>query len=326
MSRKFKIIGVGSPLLDVLAHVSDEFLAGIPGEKGGMELIDADQSSLLISDLGADAAQAAGGSAGNTIFGLAELGIPCTFLGKLGQDLEGDTYLKQSLAAGVDTSSFKRTQDLPTGKVCCMVTPDSERTFRTYLGAASALDPAEITVDDFAKAEYAHLEGYLLFNRELAMKIMTCAKEAGCKISLDLASFEVVQANADVLESMLTDYVDIVFANEEEAKAFTGSDDPILNVNRFAELCTVAAVKVGAEGAYLKRGDETVRVQPVPANAMDTTGAGDLWATGFLFGYVQGRPLDECGRFASQLGAEVVQILGADIPKTTWNRLKETIK
>ncbi len=326
MSRKFQVIGVGSPLLDVLAHVSEEFLAGVPGEKGGMELVDADQSARLISDLGSDAKQAAGGSAGNTIFGLAELGTSCTFLGKLGQDLSGDAYLKQSLAAGVDTSRFKRTRNLPTGKVCCMVTPDSERTFRTYLGAASALEPSEIAVEDFANAEFAHLEGYLLFNRDLTKRILECAKEAGCKISLDLASFEVVQANADILESMLADYVDIVFANEEEAKAFTGSDDPIVSLNRFAELCDVAAVKVGADGAYLKRGDETVRVQPFKANAIDTTGAGDLWATGFLYGYVNGRNLDECGRFASLLGAEVVQILGADIPKETRTKIKDIVK
>ncbi|OVE78196.1 hypothetical protein BVX99_00485, partial [bacterium F16] len=197
--------------------------------------------------------------------------------------------------------------------------------FRTYLGAASSLSADEISPADFADADHAHLEGYLLFNRDLALKILQCAKEAGCTVSLDLASFEVVRANEDILESLLTDYVDIVFANEEEAKAFTRSDNHEENLNTFAQLCNTVAVKIGAEGAWLKHANEVVRVNALKADAIDTTGAGDLWAAGFLFEFLRGKSLADAGKLASRLGAEVVQILGADIPKTTWKTIKEPI-
>ncbi len=325
MQEKFQVIGVGSPLVDILAHVSEEFLAGVPGEKGGMQLVDATMSAELIGSLDKPA-RVPGGSAANTIFGLAELGLHCSFLGKLGQDEAGDFYINHCREGGLDVSRFKRTDGMPTGQVCGMVTPDSERTFRTYLGAASSLTPDEVSADDFAIAQHVHIEGYLLFNRDLTLQVLKCAKQAGCMVSLDLAAFEVVSANADILEELLNRYVDMVFANEDEAAAFTGDKDPESNLNALSRHCRTAVVKVGAEGAWLKQDNEIVRVGANKVEAIDTTGAGDLWAAGFLYGQMSGNPLRVCGEYGAILGAEVVQILGADISNERWKEIRKTVK
>ncbi len=267
-----------------------------------------------------------GGSAANTIVGLSRLGISCTFLGKLGRDELGKYYHSKFSESGVCTNRFKYCDVSPTGRCLSMVTPDTERTCRTFLGAAMTLSPDEISVEDFAGCTHAHLEGYKLFNRDLALKILACVKEAGCTVSLDLASFEVVHANQDILDHLLSEYIDIVFANEDEAKAYCGSDDPEDALRRLSEHCDVCAVKVGAKGAYLKRGNEVATVSAESVKAVDTTGAGDLWAAGFLYGHYQGWDLENCGRVGSVLGASVVQQLGAIIPDTEWQEIKQRIE
>lgn len=324
MSEQLQVIGVGSPLVDILAHVSEEFVVGVPGEKGGMELVDAQTSAGLIARLDSPK-RVPGGSAANTIFGLARLGTQCAFLGKLGEDDAGEFYRSYGRDCGLDVSRFKTTRTTPTGQVCCMVTPDSQRTFRTFLGAASELQPDEVSVADFSGVGHMHLEGYLLFNRDLTNAILAAAKKAGCTISLDLASFEVVQANADVLEGLLDTYIDMVFANEDEAKAFTGDENPEANLALLSRHCHTAVVKVGADGAWLKRGDESARVEAERVEAIDTTGAGDLWAAGFLYGHFTGKDLATCGQYGSIVGAEVVQILGASISDERWIEIRKRL-
>lgn len=313
----FDAIGVGSPLMDMLAHVEDAFLHGVDGAKGGMELVDHDGMTTLVGRLG-DHQRAPGGSAANTIFGMSRLGSRCTFLGKVGSGDTGDLYKSKASAHGVDTSRFKHCAESATGRCLSMITPDSERTCRTFLGAAMNLSPAEISVADFANCRHAHIEGYVLFNRDLAARILECAKQAGCSISLDLASFEVVAANRDIIDGILANYVDIVFANEDEAEAYAGSADPLEGLAALAVHCELAAVKVGAEGAYLRHKGETVRVNATPVKAIDTTGAGDLWAAGFLHGHLQGWQLANSGALGAHLGASVVQQTGAVIPDDEW--------
>jgi sugar/nucleoside kinase (ribokinase family) len=153
--------------------------------------------------------------------------------------------------------------------------------------------------------------------------VLEAACQAGCTVSLDLGSFEVVRAAGDVLPALLGEYVDAVFANEDEAQAFTGSDDPAVALDELAELCGTVAVKLGAKGALLRRGHETVRARVVPVDQLiDTTGAGDCWAAGFLHGWLRGLPLEECGRLGAVLGAETVQHLGALPPEESWPRIR----
>ena len=314
---QFDAIGVGSPLMDMLAHVEEAFLHGVGGAKGGMELVDHGGMTDLVGRLG-DHQHAPGGSAANTIFGMSRLGSRCTFLGKVGNCDAGDLYKSSAEANGVDTSRFKHCAESATGRCLSLITPDSERTCRTFLGAAMNLAPDEVSVADFVNCRHAHIEGYVLFNRALTERVLKCAKEAGCAISLDLASFEVVAANRDIIDDILGDFVDIVFANEDEAEAYAGSKDPEKGLQALAELCELAAVKVGAEGAYLRHAGETVRVHATPVQAIDTTGAGDLWAAGFLHGHLNGWPLANSGTLGARLGASVVQQTGAVIPDEEW--------
>ena len=319
------VIGIGSPLIDSLTHVSEEFLVDVPGDKGGMELVEIHHIEGLVERSENNIVHASGGSAANTILGLSQLGMRCTFLGKLGNDKHAEFYAENLSDAGVCTRRFKYSDVHPTGRCLSMITPDSQRTCRTHLGAAMTLAPEEIEVEDFSECTHAHIEGYKLFNRALALRILQCAKEAGCSISLDLASFEVVRSNLDILDEILDDYIDIVFANEDEAQAYCDFNDPLVGLNKLAEHCEVAAVKLGADGAYIQRGNDVVKVDAPSVDAVDTTGAGDLWAAGFLYGYHQGYDLRLCGLAGSILGSTVVQQTGAAIPSEHWPSIRERV-
>ena len=322
-----KVIGVGSPIVDRLARVPEVFVASIDGAKGGMELVDHATLAALIGRVDAPILRAPGGSAANTTYALAKMGLPASFLGQIGDDEDGRYYLEAFSAAGGDCARFRRTTDRNTACCLSLVTPDSERTMRTDLGAALLLDPAEIGPGDFAGCAHAHVEGYLLFNRPLTEAVLDAARRAGCTISLDLGSFEVVRAAADVLPALLDEYVDAVFANEDEAREYIGEDKPALALAELGERCGTVAVKLGARGALLRRADETAQVDAVFADqVIDTTGAGDCWAAGFLYGWLHGWPLDACGRLGSVLGAETVRHLGALPPEPSWDGIRAELK
>lgn len=322
----FDLIGVGSPMIDTLISIEDSFLDKVGGAKGGMEMISAQRAIEILQQTEGPLTDAAGGSAGNTTVGVSRLGLKTTFLGKLGNDMMADVYRTAFTGAGGDGSRFK-TGPVPNGRCLSFITPDAQRTMRTDLGAAMTLSPDEVSVADFQGCRHAHIEGYLLFNRALLMKVLDSAKAAGCTISLDLASFEVVRASADILPSILKDYVTIVFANEDEADAFTGlGHDYEGMVRHLAGLCRVAVVKMGKNGSLIAEGGTVTQVKPVwVEKALDTTGAGDLWAAGFLYGWLKGHELEACGRYGSVLGAEVVQVVGAEIPAIRWSDIRKEV-
>jgi sugar/nucleoside kinase (ribokinase family) len=250
------------------------------------------------------------------------MGATTSFLGKTGNCTDGGFYRDRFAQLNGDVSRFK-IGDVPNGRCLSLVTPDGERTMRTDLGAAMTLSPDEISVNDFAGCDHAHIEGYLLFNEALMRRVLECAKEAGCTISLDLASFEVVNATKAILPELLKEYVDIVFANEEEGAAFTGleNDYPAMAL-QLASLCEIAAVKVGAHGSYVAQGDWVEKVEPMhAARVVDTTGAGDLWAAGFLYGWSLKRPITECAKIGSILGAAVVQVPGSVLGESQWESI-----
>lgn len=315
----YDLIGVGSPIVDSLAHIPESFIAESGGEKGGMVMVDAGSMVNLIAKLPEVPVEAPGGSAGNTVVGAARLGLRASFLGKLGGDDPARFYQDSFLRAGIDVSRFKHSP-MPNARCLSLITPDSERTMRTFLGAALEFGPEDVSPEDFAGCRHAHVEGYVLFNELLARKVLESAKQAGCTVSLDLASFEVVRATRVMLEEMLRDSVDIVFANEAEAEAFCGGGKSCEAMAiELAGLCRVAAVKKGKDGAVIAQGDRLVPVAPRPApEVKDTTGAGDLWAGGFLAGWLRGLDLGVCGTLGSILGAEVVQVIGASIPSDRW--------
>ena len=322
MKANLKITGVGSPIVDAILQIDENFLEQVEGEKGGMMLVDHDAIEALLAKAPSRPIIAPGGSAGNTLFALARMGAPTGFIGKTGNCQQGGFYRDRFAELGGDSTRFK-IGEMPNGRCLSLVTPDGERTMRTNLGAAMTLEPGEISASDFEGSGHAHIEGYLLFNQGLMRTVLESAKAAGCTISLDLASFEVVEATRDILPDILENYVDIVFANEEEAHAFTGLEDDYEGMaDALAALCETAAVKIGARGSYVASGGKVEKVAPVKAaRVVDTTGAGDLWAAGFLYGCHLGRDLADCARFGSMLGAAVVQEQGSVLPEEVWENL-----
>jgi sugar/nucleoside kinase (ribokinase family) len=320
----FDLVGVGNPIMDLLAHVPESFLSThVAGDKGGMVLVDHTDIAALVGKLGTDYAVTPGGSAANATLGATRLGLRTTYVGKIGGDKTAADYHANFVAAGGDGNRFKRT-NLPNGRCLSLVTPDGQRTMRTHLGAAMTLSPDEISPADFASARHAHIEGYLMFNPALADKVVASARAAGCTLSMDLASFEVVNVARDWLLAQIKHGVHIIFANEDEIRALfqdqtSGYD---LLARKLAGFGGIAAVKMGKDGAWVAHGAELHRIAPVKvAKVVDTTGAGDAWAAGFLYGYLRGYSLPAAGAIGSLLGAETVQHLGATIPDMHWPRL-----
>jgi sugar/nucleoside kinase (ribokinase family) len=320
----FDLIGVGSPIMDLTARVTDDFLTRhVRGDKGGMVLVDAAEMARIVGLLEGEPAYTTGGSAANATFNAGRLGLRATFVGKLGNDELASVYQRRFAAAGIDPQRFKR-GTVANARCLALITPDAQRTLRTDLGAAMTLSPSEISVADFTGCRHAHIEGYLVFNQALADAVLTAARAAGCTTSIDLSSFEVVNASRGWLLSQLHKGIDIVFANEDEIRAlFQDTTSPFdALARRLGGLGVIAAVKVGKDGAWIARGSELHRITPVPvANVIDTNGAGDAWAAGFLFGYLRDWSLPKCGALASLLGAETVMYVGPIIPQTQWDVL-----
>ncbi|PTN04253.1 adenosine kinase [Mangrovibacterium marinum] len=319
------IVGIGNALVDVLVQLKDDHLLeqfGLP--KGSMTLVDADTSQKILSaTAGLESARETGGSAANTVRGIAQLGAKTAFIGKINADEMGHFFRKSF--EDLQIKPHLLTGNIPSGVAATLISPDSERTFGTYLGAASEMVASELSDELFAPYDYLHIEGYLVFNHELIEGILKIAKKNGLIISLDMASFNVVEANLDFLKRLVNDYVDIVFANEEEAKAFTGKE-PEEALLEIAEQCSVAVVKIGKEGSLIKAGGQQVRVAATTVNVVDTTGAGDVYASGFLYGLANGFSLANCGKLGGMLAAEVIQVVGAKIPDQAWPKLLAAVE
>lgn len=317
-----RLLGFGSALLDELAYVPEPFLRGVPGRKGGTELVEFATLEALRRRLPAGAARAPGGSAANTVTGAARLGQSCGMLAKVGADADGRFYTEALGQAGVDTRTFKVSAAVPTGCCLSLITPDSQRTMCTCLGAAATLAPADITEDDFAGAGHLHAEGYQLFSRDLMLHVLRLARRSGCTVSLDLSSPQVVESARDILPELLRDYVTVVFANEDEASAFAGGAGEAAGLEALAACVPVAAVKLGVRGAVIRSRGREVRVAAHVVPACDTTGAGDLWAAGFLYGWLNGATPAAAGDFGARLAAAVVRVTGAVIPEADWPGLR----
>ena len=326
-SCSVKILGAGSALLDILARVDDSFLSRyVEGEKGGMLLVDSAAQRRLIGRMEKNAmSRAIGGSAFNTISALTSLGMKTSFLGKLGKDENGVYYTDAYRKLGGDPSSFKYSSEAPTGTCLSLVTPDSERTMRTDLGASSTLCADDVSENDFAGVTHVHMEGYLLFFLDTVRKILSLAKRNSCTVSLDFASFEVVRMFRKELPELLEKYVDVIFANEDEARAFCGQDSfsPEAAADELSRYCSTVVVKLGREGSFIRENSIDYRIPPVLADAVDTTGAGDLWQGGFLYGYLNGCGVEAAGRMGSVLGSEIVRVFGAQIPPARWGAIRE---
>lgn len=319
------VLGLGNALVDILARLeNDTLLEKLNLPKGSMQLVDGDSANKVMeatAHLKKDLAS--GGSAANTIHGLANLGIKTGFIGKIGKDELGEVF-KADMSSN-DINPHLSLSDADSGKAIALISPDSERTFATCLGAAIELCAEDLLDHLFEGYTYFHVEGYLVQNKPLIEKAYQMAKEKGLKTSLDLASFNVVEDNIEFLKNLVENYVDIVFANEEEAKAYTGTEGhEALNI--LAANTEIAVLKLGKEGSIIKRGEEVVTVGIIPANSIDTTGAGDLYAAGFLYGLIKQLDLIQCGNIGSILSGHVIQVVGPKMTKETWSIIHEKIE
>lgn len=320
-----KVLGMGNALTDILLQIQeDSVLKRLNLPKGSMQLIDAAKSSEIRSFLDfSKALMATGGSASNTINGITKLGGVGGFIGKIGKDEVGEFFLNDSVQNGVTPHLLFSSN--ASGTCTVLVSTDGERTLCTFLGAACELEAEDLHADMFHGFDIFHIEGYLVQNHALISTAVKLAKEAGLLVSIDLASYNVVEENLDFLQALVRDFVDIVFANEEEAKAFTGKE-PKEALLQIAELCDIAIVKIGKDGSYVKSGDNQYVIAPHLANCIDTTGAGDLYAAGFLYGLSNDLSLDKCGEIGALVSSKVVETLGAKMTVDTWGLINLQVK
>jgi sugar/nucleoside kinase (ribokinase family) len=322
---KTRIVGLGSALVDILVHESDDFIRRIGVQKGGMTLVDMPVLQNILDQVSAEPIVVPGGSACNTAVGIGQLGGRARFVGKRGNDDIGQFFHNALVERGVEP--LLMTSATPTGRVLSIITPDAQRTMITYLGASADTQPEEITPECFSDGAVVHMEGYLLFNPDLMAAALKAAKAAGALISLDLASFTVVEQSKPILDDIIATYVDILIANEDEALAYTGMKDETQALARLARHVDIAVLKVGARGSFIQQADRVCRIPAQGSGpALDTTGAGDLWASGFLYGLANGYAHEKSGRLASACGYEVCQVVGADIPADGWIRIKQKLE
>jgi len=311
-AAKLDVLGVGNAIVDVLAETDDAFLAANGVTKGAMTLIDTPRAQALYAAM-PPGIEASGGSAANTMAGIASLGGKCAYIGKVSSDQLGEVFAHDIRAIGVDFHSRPFTQGEPTARCLILVTPDAQRSMNTYLGASSYLDESDLDPALIASAQITYLEGYLFDRPDAKAAFFAAAKiahDAGRKVALTLSdAFCVSRHHAEFTQ--LVGHVDILFANETEAAELTGEKDFDAAVKALAAKCPTVCVTHGPKGSVIAANGQIHRIAAAPvAKVVDTTGAGDLYAAGVLYGITAGLDLPAAGRIGSIAAAEVISHLG----------------
>ena len=311
---RFDVLTVGNAIVDIIARCDDQFLIDNEITKAAMNLIDAERAELLYSRMG-PALEASGGSAGNTAAGVANLGGKAAYFGNVAQDQLGEIFAHDIRAQGVHYQTQPKGTFPPTARSMIFVTEDGERSMNTYLGACVELGPEDVEADVVANAKVTYFEGYLWDPPRAKEAILDCARiahENGREVSMTLSdSFCVGRYRSEFLDLMRSGTVDIVFANRQEALSLYETDDFEEALNRIAADCKIAAVTMSEDGAVILKGRERFYVDAIRIReVVDTTGAGDLVASGFLYGYTQGRSLEDCGKLGCLAAGIVIQQIG----------------
>jgi sugar/nucleoside kinase (ribokinase family) len=325
-SSEYDVVAVGNAIIDILKQAPDSFLAAEGIAKDAMTLIDEARADHLTAAFG-EAVVAAGGSAANTVTGVASFGGRAAYIGKVADDELGARFTHEFRAAGVSFSTTPRKGPPGTARSLIAITPDGHRSMNTYLGASTLLEPADIDAALIRAGAVTFLEGYL-FDREEAkaafVKAAEIARAAGRKVSLTLSDLFCVERHRDSFKHLVAGHVDILFANEREILALYETEDFGAALETARGQCPVVAVTRSEHGSVIVAGPETFQVAAKPvARVVDTTGAGDQYAAGFLFGHARARPLPECGALASLAAAEVISHMGPR-PETSLNALAKS--
>lgn len=320
-----KILGLGNALVDVLSKLeSDETLVKIGIQKGAMDMISREQMYVIRKyQANTETTQAPGGANCNTMRAIALLGGQSGFIGKVGDDNLGQFYEEALLKAGV--ASYLIKTEGPSGACTVFISPDGERTMGTFLGPAPTISPDEITEDVLRNYDCIHIEGYLIVNEELVRETMKKAKRLGLKVALDLANYNIVNAYKGLLEEVIPQYVDILFANASEAEAFTGLPAQEA-VKALEKQVHVALVTLGKDGSLIGSEGKFYHVDAEGGKPVDTTGAGDNFAAGFLYGQSVGASLVQSAQIGSMLSGYVIDVVGPQVPADKWEQIKLKVK
>lgn len=310
----YDVVGIGNAIVDVIAQQGDDFIDAHGLTKGAMVLIDADRAVELYSAMDV-LTETAGGSAGNTMVGIASFGGSASFIGKVANDGLGKAFASDSQASGVSFTVAPGSGGDPTGRSMVIVTPDGERTMNTFLGAATTLYREDIPVDVVAASEYLFCEGYIWdidVTKDAIRHAISVAKDAGKKISFTLSDSFCVDRHFDEWHELLDNDIDLLFGNEEELMTLTRADSHAEAIEAVRGRCEILCATLGAEGSLIVTANETIKVPVVPVeNVVDTTGAGDQYAAGVLYGLTHGMSLAEAGALGSAAAAEVISHMGA---------------
>lgn len=319
-----RILGLGNALTDELVMLpSDEMLDNLGLPKGSMQIISSERYLSIKKEIrGLKKKIVPGGSASNTCRGISRAGGDATFMGMIGNDDIGALFEEEVRQSG--TTPLLLHSDTPSGTALTFISPDSERTFATCLGAALEMTPRHLTKKTFKGYDILHIEGYQLQNHKLVSKAVQLAKENGMMVSMDLASYNIVLENLDFLRDIIPNFVDIIFANEEEAKAFTGKA-PAEALDEIAEMCHVAIVKVGRQGSFVKSDGATWQIGISEHKTVDSTGAGDFYAAGFLYGIAAGHDVCTAANIGKLLSGNIVSVVGVRLPDKQWAKIRNDI-
>lgn len=327
MKKKYNVYGIGNALVDMEFEVTDQFLEKHEVEKGVMTLVDEDTQFRLIDGINhAETVRKPGGSAANTIYAVSQFGGEAFYSCKVANDRFGDDYLEDMKEAGIDTNFDRQEQEEGiTGKCLVMITEDAERTLNTYLGITSDLSTKEVDEQAISNSEYVYIEGYLAASEpghEAMMLTKKIAQDHDAKTALTLSDLSIVKAFKERLVEVIGASVDLLFCNEEEARIYTGKDDIIEAREALKKEAERFVITQGKNGAMIFDGDTFIDIEPYNVNAIDTNGAGDMYAGAFLYGITNGLGYAGAGKLASLAGSKVVSQFG---PRLKWHEAQEIL-
>lgn len=312
--KKYHVYGVGNALVDMEFEVEDAFLERMNVDKGVMTLVDEERQHELMGHLDAfEGKKASGGSAANTIIAVSYFGGRAFYSCKVSNDELGDFYVADLKAAGVDSNLGEQRQEGITGKCLVMVTPDAERTMNTFLGITEHFSGDELDAEAIAASDYLYMEGYLVTSetgRKAAIDARKIAEQAGVKTALTFSDPAMVEFFRDGLKEMIGDRVDLLFCNEAEAMSWSGSDDLETAIEHLKQIADTFAITLGSKGALIFDGRQLIDIAPHEITAVDSNGAGDMFAGAFLYGITHGHSFYEAGNIASLASSRVVSQFG----------------
>ena len=325
---QFDVFGIENPLIDLLVQVPDDFLTRMEVKKNHMMLIDESRHRYLLDHLKEYKVQTApGGSCANTLLGIAQLGGTAAYCGKVGRDVYGQVYVQKLEEGGV--RSYIQTNGNVTGSTVILVTPDAARTMNTFLGACQELTADDVPLDALKASRMLYITGYLWDTegqQEAASLALRTAGSEGLHVAMSLSDPFCVHRHREAFVDILERYVDLVFANQEEALALTGTDATQDAMRELRKLCDGVVITLGGRGALVSRGDEHVYLDPYPVQPVDTTGAGDAFAAGYLHALARGQSLYQCGRLGSRFASRVIERIGPRLEGDVPGQLADVLK